>query len=235
MTTTLNKVRPLARLAGILYLFIAIVGGFSIGYVQSAIVEDGNAVATFNNLKTNLGPMQMGISGDIVVLVLETWLTVLLFQLFRGLGKTEMLIATFSRLAMAIIMAINLVIYLAPYVLVSQSSYVESIGQTSVEAWVLLFYQLHKYGELAWQVFFAIHLFSLGFVLKKGEKTPKALGWLMLIGSFGYAGDSITQLVQVNTEQTVMVFGALLVLAVIAEFWFAFWLVIKGKVLQEVK
>jgi hypothetical protein len=41
--------------------------------------------------------------------------------------------------------------------------------------------------------------------------------------------------VQVNTEQTVMVFGALLVLAVIAEFWFAFWLVIKGKVLQEVK
>jgi hypothetical protein len=81
---------------------------------------------------------------------------------------------------------------------------------------------------LAWQIFFAIHLFTLGYVIRKSSKTPKWLGDIMLIGGVGYAGDSIIQLTFINSETLAFVISSLLVLAVIAEFWFAFWLLIKG-------
>lgn len=227
-TSSLNKNALNSKIAGTLYLIIAIVGGFSIGYVQSEIFIPGNAGGTFQNLIQNLTLFKFGVGGDIAVLLLETVLTVLLYQLFKSFGKTSMLVATFSRLAMTIIMAVNVVFYLAPYVLTTQGNYADALGQTQVEAMALLFFQLHKYGELAWQVFFAIHLWSLGMVIRNSKLAPKALGVLMVVGSLGYAGESITQLVQVNNETTAMIFGALLVLAVTAEFWFAFWLLLKG-------
>jgi F0F1-type ATP synthase membrane subunit c/vacuolar-type H+-ATPase subunit K len=50
----------------------------------------------------------------------------------------------------------------------------------------------------------------------------------MLIGGIGYAGDSFIQLTLINSQLLSLLFSTLLVLAVIAEFWFAFWLLIKG-------
>jgi F0F1-type ATP synthase membrane subunit c/vacuolar-type H+-ATPase subunit K len=50
----------------------------------------------------------------------------------------------------------------------------------------------------------------------------------MLIGGIGYAGDSIIQFMLSNSVVLSVIFSSMLVLAVIAEFWFAFWLLIKG-------
>jgi F0F1-type ATP synthase membrane subunit c/vacuolar-type H+-ATPase subunit K len=50
----------------------------------------------------------------------------------------------------------------------------------------------------------------------------------MLIGGVGYAGDSFIQLTLINSELLSVLFSSLLFLAVIAEFWFAFWLLVKG-------
>lgn len=45
-----NQTKEYSQLAGILYLIIAIVGGFSIGYVPSEIIAEGNISLTFQNL-----------------------------------------------------------------------------------------------------------------------------------------------------------------------------------------
>jgi len=50
----------------------------------------------------------------------------------------------------------------------------------------------------------------------------------MLFGGIGYAGDSIIQLTLIKSEILSILFSSLLVQAVISEFWFAFWLMIKG-------
>ena len=83
-TSSLNKNALNSKIAGTLYLIIAIVGGFSIGYVQSEIFIPGNAGGTFQNLIQNLTLFKFGVGGDIAVLVLETVLTVLLYQLFKS-------------------------------------------------------------------------------------------------------------------------------------------------------
>ena len=217
-----------SQIAGLLYLIIAIIGGFSIGYMPSVIITDGNAVLTFQNLIDNQELFRWGIAGDIVVMVLEIVLTVMLYNLFKSFSTTGMTIATYSRLAMAIIMGMNLINYMIPAIIMTQPEYLSAFSSSELESLTLLFFKAHKYGELAWQIFFAIHLFTLGYVIRKSGKTPKWLGIIMLIGGIGYAGDSFIQFTLMNSEILSILFSSMLVLAVIAEFWFAFWLLIKG-------
>ena len=223
-----NQGKIYSQLAGLLYLIIALVGGFSIGYMPTEIVAEGNAALTFHNLLDHQELFRWGIAGDIVVLVLETLLTVMLYQLFKSASTTGMIIATFSRLAMAIIMGMNLINYMIPSRIMNQPAYLTSFSSAELESLTLLFFKAHKYGELAWQIFFSVHLFTLGYVIRKSGNTPKWLGLLMLIGGIGYAGDSIIQFMLSNSVVLSVIFSSMLVLAVIAEFWFAFWLLIKG-------
>ena len=223
-----NQGKIYSQLAGLLYLIIALVGGFSIGYMPTEIVAEGNAALTFQNLFDHQELFRWGIAGDIVVLVLETLLTVMLYQLFKSASTTGMIIATFSRLAMAIIMGMNLINYMIPSIIMNQPAYLTSFSSAELQSLTLLFFKAHKYGELAWQIFFSVHLFTLGYVIRKSGNTPKWLGLLMLIGGIGYAGDSIIQFMLSNSVVLSVIFSSMLVLAVIAEFWFAFWLLIKG-------
>jgi hypothetical protein len=235
---TLSKLqtqgKAYSKVAGLLYLVIAIIGGFSIGYMPNEIVVDGNAALTFQNLLDNTSLFRWGIAGDIAVMVMEMLLTVMLYQLFKSFSDTGMTIAAYSRLAMAIIMGMNLINYMIPAMIIAQPEYLGSFSSSELESLTLLFLKAHKYGELAWQIFFAIHLFTLGYVIRQSGKTPKWLGVLMLVGSIGYAGDSLIQFTLIDSEVLYLLFSSLLVLAVIAEFWFAFWLLIKGMI-KEVK
>jgi hypothetical protein len=216
------------RMAGLLYLVIAVIGGLSIGYMPSIIVVDGDASLTFQNLIDNQELFRWGIAGDIAVLIMEIVLTVMLYQIFKSYSATGMLIATYARLGMAIVMGLNLINYMIPAVIMVQPEYLNTFSGDQLESLTLLFFKAHKYGEMAWQVFFSIHLFTLGYVIRKSGRAPKWLGVLMLIGGIGYAGDCFIQLTLTNSETLSIVFSSLLVAAVIAELWFAFWLLIKG-------
>jgi hypothetical protein len=224
-----NQEKQYSQLAGLIYLIIAIIGGFSIGYMPSVIVAEGNAVLTSQNLLDHQELFRWGIAGDITVLVLEILLTVMLYHLFKSISTTGITLATYSRFGMAIIMGLNLINYMIPSIIMTQPEYLNAFSQEELESLTLLFFKAHKYGEMAWQLFFGVHLFTLGYVIRKSITTPKWLGLLMLLGGVGYGGESVIQLTLINSEILSMLFTSLLVLAVIAEFWFAFWLLIKGR------
>ena len=228
LTKLQNQEKVYSQLTGLLYLIIAVVGGFSIGFMPSEIVVEGNASATFSNLLENQVLFKWGITGDILVLVLEILLTVMLYQLLKPYSKTGMSVATYSRFAMAIIMGFNLLNYMVPAVIMMQPEYLSTFSQAQLESFTLLFFKIHKYGELSWQIFFSIHLFTLGYVILKSGLISKWIGYFMLLGGIGYAGDSFIQFILSNSQGLSIFFSVLLVCAVISEFWFAFWLIIKG-------
>lgn len=222
-----TQTKRYAQLAGVLYLIIAIIGGFSIGYVPSQIVVEGNTNLTFQNLLTHQELFRWAIAGDIFVMIFEIILTVMLYQLFKSVSKTGITIATYSRFAMAIIMGMNLINYMIPAIIINHPEYFTSMTAEQLESLNYLFLKAHKYGELAWQLFFAIHLFMLGYVIQKSGLFSKWLGVLMLIGGIAYGGDSFIQMTFIQSNFLSILFSSLLVLAVIGEFWFAFWLLIK--------
>ncbi len=214
--------------SGIIYLVIAIIGGYSIGYMPSLIVDEFSPSQTLNNLQNHLDILRWGMLGDIIVIVLELVLTALLFDLFKTYSSLGMRIATYARLAMSIIMTFNLINYLVPAFLITNPTNIQSFATDQLESIVFIYFRMHKYGELSWQLFFSIHVLVMSFVIRKSQIAPKYLDLVMLVGGLGYAGDSIFRLLLPTFSTLITISSILLVFAVIAELWFAFWLTHKG-------
>jgi hypothetical protein len=87
MTLTIPTKRY-ARIAGALYLVIAVFGAFAIGYVPSIIVAAGNPATTASNLMANQGLFGLGVFADVVVMLTEIVLSVMLFVLFKPTSPT---------------------------------------------------------------------------------------------------------------------------------------------------
>ncbi|MFT6878262.1 MAG: hypothetical protein ACJAZF_004393 [Granulosicoccus sp.] len=228
-----DSIKVYARFAGLFYLLIAISGGFSIGYVPSVIVAPGDASATAQNIADNLGLFRLGIAADILVFMFEVALTVLLYRLFKPVNPTLSLVAAFCRLAMSVVMGLNLLNYLIPLILLSGTDYLSVFDTDQLHALALLFLETHQYGVYIWGLFFGLHLLALGYLILKSGYFPKAMGILMMIGSVGYTSESLAAIASVDNSITRLVVIAFLVVAVVGELSFTFWLLIKGVNVNE--
>ena len=217
-----------ARTAGLLYLIIAAFGGFSIGYVPSVIIEVGDAVTTANNLLSNKAIFNMGIFGDVVVLLTEVVLTVMLYIMFKPVSPTLSLIAAWSRLAMVLVMAINLLLNIMLVLLLSDAAYLNVFEPAQLQATALIFFEAHDYGVYIWQLFFGPHLLAIGYMILKSNLFPKVLGWMMLVGSFGYTIQALQKIMHFENATLSFAIIGLLTIVTIGELAFALWLLVKG-------
>ena len=213
-----------ARTAGSLYFLIAIIGGFSIMYVGESLMVKGDAAATFQNLKDNKTLFQFGFIGDVLIILIETVLTVMLMRLFTTYNKTAVKVAGFSRIAMAIIMSVNLIFYVVPYIMMDSGL---SMEQLDIENWSYLFLEIHGMGVFAWQLFFAVHMLALSYLMGK-SKIAKWMKVFVFLGGIGYFTDCLYHFFLVENEVWAIVNGVLLGCAVIGELSFAMHLMIKG-------
>lgn len=216
------------RLAGVLYLVIAICGGFSIGYVPAMLSAPGDAQATLHNLVTHKALYDAGLWGDIVVMLVEIVVTVLLYRMFRAVGPTLSMIAALARLVMAVIMAVMLFFDALVRSLIDGAGYLSVFSQDQLAALVLLFRDAQGFGVVIWQFFFALHLCGLGVLVVRAAGTPRVLGWILMIGAFGYLLDSIAVIVSVEGGILILARNLLLGIVTLAELSFALWLAIRN-------
>ncbi len=73
--------RAMTRLAGFLYLLIAVCSGFSFGYVRTTLIVPGDATVTASNIMTSEWLFRLGIVGDAVVFLSEIVLIAILYAL----------------------------------------------------------------------------------------------------------------------------------------------------------
>ena len=207
------------KIIGLLYLSIAIIGGFSMGYAPIELIDIHNLSQTFHNIQENLLLFKLNILGDGIVIVLELFITILLYHFFKHTNTLWSEIAKYSRLAMAFIMAINILYYIIPL-------HNMSITNTSVEFFNFCI-QAHFYTVYIWQVFFGIHMIALSVLTCKHPQFSKILSFLLLLGGIGYLLDCIVYFVGI--ENTIFTTSAniLLGVAAVSELSFAVLLLIK--------
>ena len=214
-----------ARIAGALYLTIAVCGGFSIGYVPSQIVVAGNATTTAANLMEQLGLFRLGVLADSAVILLEIAITVILYQMFRTTSPSLALIAMVSRLGMIVVMGINLLPWVMPYVLLTQPM---GLSPTDSQAFAQIFFEAHALGIYVWQLFFGAHLLALGWIILRSQLVPHLLGWGLFIGAFGYLVQGLVELTFTDVAALDITIIGLLVIVTLSELGFGFWLLLRG-------
>ena len=222
----MNSIQRTARVAGLLYLVIAVLAGFSFGYVRSMVMAPGDAAATAGNVMAFEGLFRLGIAGDAVVFLTEIILTALLYALLKPVSRTLSLAAAFARLAMTVMQGMNLLNYLLALTLLSGAGYLAVFTADQLQALALLFLNAYEYVALIWGAFFGLHTLLLGYLVYKSGYFPRILGVLMVVASLGYLMDSFGNLLLPQYDAifaTVVLWAALL-----GELPFAIWLLIKG-------
>ena len=214
-----------ARYAGALYLAIAVCGGFSIGYVPTQIVADGDGAASAANLLAHQGLFQLGVLADSAVFLFELAITAILYRLFRAVDPTVSMIALIARLGMITVMAFNLLLWIMPNVLLAG----ESVGGSEQMNLLIQFcFQAHEMGVFVWQLFFGAHLLALGWLILKSRIVPRYLGIGLLTGAFGYLGQGVVELTFINVVWLDHALIGLLVIVSISEIGFGLWLLVIG-------
>jgi hypothetical protein len=220
-----------ARVAGFLLLFVAIIAPFSQLYVPSTLIVPGDATATANNIAASGWLFHLGIVSDSLVFLIEIVLCVLLYVLLRPVSRTLSLVVAFARLAMTVVMGINLLPYFIALLLLSGAGYLTAFEPDQLDALVLLFLNAREYGVYIWQSVFVLHLVVLGYLVFKSGYFPRILGVLLILGALGYLIDSFGNILFPNYEG---IFGLVVaVTSIIGELPFFLWLLIKGVNVQK--
>jgi len=228
MITTKEKKNPIqgiARMAGALYLLIAILSIPIHFIIPAQLIVAGDAATTANNILASEGLFRMGIGLELVLLLSEIVLSILLYILFKPVNKTLSLVAAVSRLAMTTIHGVNLLTHFIVLLLLSGASYLTVFAPNQLHALVMVFLDAYDYGFTVGIVFLFLHALILGYLIFKSGYFPKILGVLFVIASFGYLIDGFSHVLLANYQKG-PVYLALPI--AIAEIAFPLWLLIKG-------
>lgn len=213
-----------ARTAGALYLAIAVCGGFSIGYVPMQIVAT-DAAASSANLLANAGLFKLGVLADSAVILFELAITAILYHMFRQVGPKMATVALISRVGMITVMGINILLWVMPYILLTNPS---GWDNTQLHALAQFCFDAHAMGVFVWQLFFGVHLLALGWLILKSDVVPRLLGRGLFIGAFGYLIQGVVELTFTDIALLDYAVICLLVIVTLSEISFGLWLLIRG-------
>ena len=218
--------KRLARIAGGLYLLLAIFGGFAEGYVEPKMYVAGNAAATAGNVVANAGLVRLGVVADLLDGTVFIFLALTLYILLKHVRKS---VARAMLVLVALATAITCLVALFEFEglqVATDASYAAALGAAGSNALVMLLLDMQHYGLLIAQIFFGLWLAPLGYLAYKSGMFPKALGVLLVVGAAGYLVDMLARFLVPDVGEKI---GTLVVIpSAVSEFWMLGYLLVIG-------
>jgi hypothetical protein len=219
-----GRVRRLARIAGLLYLAVAVLGGFAELYVRDRVLVPGDPAATAENIQGSAALFRAGFVADLAQATLFLFTAMALYLLLRGVNElVARAMVVFVAVAVAI-MSLNLLNQFTALQLATG----ETAGSVTQAG---LFAQMHGAGYLIAQVFFGLWLLPLGYLVVRSGWFPKTIGVLLVVGCFGYLIDTFAQFLAPSVADGIEAF--VLLPAAIGELAFVAWLLVRGVRVRE--
>ena len=214
----------LARIAGLLYLVIAIFGGFA-QMVRVNVYRPGNAAATASNLVANAALVRLSFVADLIQALVWLVMAVILYRLLAHAGRNSArALVVFVAVSVAIA-TLNLVHQFGALLVATDPSYAAALGTGAANSLALLLMDLQHYGYLIAQVTW-LWLFVLGWLGYRSGMFPKWLSFLLMLGTVCYVVDGLTRFLAPSAASTSA--AAFLVPEIICELALLAYLLIKG-------
>ena len=221
-----------ARVAGAIYLSMALTAPWRLIYIPSTLFVHGNATATASNIAAHEWLFRLGIVGDLLTGTIVIFTVLALYQLFKGVNQNiAAVMVILGGLTVSPIYFVNTLNDAAALLFVRGADFLSVFGKPQRDALAMLFLRLHHHGVVANEIFWGLWLFPLALLVIRSGFLPRFLGFWLIINGFAYLITSFTGLLLPQYEQLVsnITFPALL-----GELAFMLWLVIKGAKVQAV-
>lgn len=215
-----------ARIGGVLYLIIIVVGLFDEAFVRNRIIVSGDATATAANIRSLESLWRFGIAAEFFLLICAVALTLIFFVLLRPVNRDLALLAVFFNLvSLAVEAAVQLYLLGALFPL-GKAEYLSAFEPEQLYALASLSVKSHGYGFGVALIFFGCVCLIDGYLIFRSGYFPKTIGVLMTIAGLSYLTNSFA-LILVPTFAN-RIFPAVLVPAFVGEASLCLWLLVKG-------
>jgi hypothetical protein len=218
-----------ARVAGAIYLSMAVTAPFSLIYVPRTLIVPGNATATANNILSHETLFRLAIVANLITAVIFIFLVLALYRLLSGVSKTHASLMVTLVVVSVAISFLNEVNNIAAFTLFRGGDFLAVFDKPQRDALGMLFLGLHGRGLAINEALWGLWLFPFGVLVMRSRFLPRILGVLLIVNCFAYVAASLTSLL---LPDYVSVVDQAVLPAVFGEFWIMLWLLIKGAKVQ---
>jgi hypothetical protein len=182
----MNQNKRTARIAGLLYLIVAMSGAFHLLYVPSRLIVAGNSITTVNNIVDSETLFRLSILSGLICYTAFLLLPLVLYRLLSSVNKTHaVLMVTFAVVSVPVSF-INLLNKFAVLTLIAGSAKANIPGNADLQAQIMLHLDYYGNGIQLVSIFWGLWLLPFGYLVFKSGFLPKILGVLLIAGCFGY-------------------------------------------------
>ena len=175
--------RTLARIAGLLYLILAVLGGWAQLHARGSVLVEGDAARTAANIVEHETLFRLGLVADILMATVFVLLGLVLHRLLHHVDE---------RAATALLVFVSVG---AGSILVNLTFHVGALlaatrpGHSADQ--VLLLLDLHQQGYVLGGVFFGLWLLPTGWLARRSEMLPSWLGTMVMVAGVAWLADPL--------------------------------------------
>ena len=220
--TTLQKN---ARVAGLLYLLIAITGPFVLIYVPGKLFVPGDASATANNILAHVTLFKAYIVVGLLSELFFIALVLALYRLLHGVSRELAIVMVILVLIDAPMAFLSVANQVATLAIVQGADFLSAFDQPQRNALATLLINIDRLGIPVSEIFWGLWLLPLGLLVYRSGFLPRFLGVWLLINGIAYVIISFTGIL---VPQQVGIVNTIAFPILLGELAFMLWLVIIG-------
>jgi Domain of unknown function (DUF4386) len=214
-----------ARVAGAVYLSMAVTAPFSLIYIPRTLIVRGDATATATNILAHETLFRVGIVADLISSVIFFFVAMALYRLLSGVNKTHASLMVALVLVSVAVGFMNVLNNIAALTLFRGADFLSVFNKGQLDALAMLFLRLHGQGLGINEIFWGLWLFPFGVLVMRSGFLPRILGVWLIVNCFAYLALSFTSLLLPQYQDMV---SRIAFPVFFGEIAIALWLLIKG-------
>ena len=216
-----------AIIAGIGLLLMAILAPIANFAIIQGLIDPNDAAKTVSNISESNGLFRLGICLFMIVALLDIIVAWALYIYLTPVNKQLSLLTAWLRIIYATILGVVLINLINVLQLINGADYLTGFSIAQIQAQVMLSLNIFTRGWEFGLIIFGFHLLLLGYLILKAGYMRRILGILIILAAFGYLIDGFGKLLSADYSISISIF------TFFGEVILIFWLLIKGRKVQE--
>jgi Domain of unknown function (DUF4386) len=182
----MHPTKKAARVAGAVYLSMVFTAPFTLIYVPSKLVVQGDATVTATNVLAHETMFRLAIFGDLFTHVIFICLAIALYRLLSSVNKTWAMLMVVLVTVSAAVGFLDTLNNIAALILFRGGDFLTVFDKAQLNSLGYLFIRLHDQGIFMNELFWGLWLFPFGLLVYRSGFMPRWLGVWLIINCFGY-------------------------------------------------
>jgi hypothetical protein len=232
ITEPIAETSPLfkARMAGFFWLMTILTGMFAF-LIGGRFVVAGDAATTAANIMAHESLYRLAFAANLIATACYITVTLFIYVLLKPVNRNVSLLAAFFSLVGCAFGAMSCLLFLAPVVVLGGAQTAFTVEQLQAQA--LTFAALSLQANDMGLVFFGLHVFTVGYLIRRSTFLPRILGALLIVTAVCYLTNSFANFLSLPFKAYLLPFVA--AGGLLGEGSLSIWFLVKGVNVQRWK